>query len=279
MSAHKKLSPARIKQFQETVLGFYRTHGRTLPWRQTHDPYKIWVSEVMLQQTQVSRVITKYTEFIRDYPTIETLASAPLPEILLRWKGLGYNSRAKNLWNTARAVVERYAGTFPQDPETLDTLPGIGPYTARAIATFSFDTPHVFIETNIRAVYIHEFFRTGEKISDAQILPLIEASLPKRHYREWYSALMDYGSELKRLFPNPSRRSAHHTRQTDFKGSRRELRAAVLFEYLARPNIDTAMLKKTLAKKLPHRTVRVKEIKTMYVELQAEGLLAKTSEL
>ena len=275
----RTLSKARIRKFQETVLGFYRAHGRTLPWRETRDPYHIWISEVMLQQTQISRVIMKYTEFLHDFPTIEKLAKAELAQVLLHWKGLGYNSRAKNLWKTARLVVDTYQGAFPHDPDTLDSLPGIGPYTARAIATFSFNTRHVFIETNIRAVYLHEFFNQVEKITDSELLPLIESTLPEENYREWYSALMDYGSELKRVFPNPSRRSAHHTRQTRFKGSRRELRAAILFHLLSHPDEKLAELKKVLAKKLPHQKLTTEEIITLCQELHTEGLLGKTIEL
>jgi A/G-specific adenine glycosylase len=275
---HSKPSKARIQKFQETVLDFYRAHGRVLPWRETQDPYQIWISEVMLQQTQVSRVITKYTEFLRDFPTVEKLAKAELAEVLLHWKGLGYNSRAKNLWKTARLIVDTYRGIFPRDPDTLDSLPGIGPYTARAIATFSFNTRHVFIETNIRAVYLHEFFNGVGKITDADLLPLIEATLPQKNYREWYSALMDYGSELKRLFPNPSRQSAHHTRQTPFKGSRRELRAAILFHLLSHPNDKSVALQKALAKKLPHRKLLAEELDAIYQELLSEGLLGRTIE-
>ncbi len=226
----------RIKAFQKTVLGFYKKHGRhDLPWRKTRDPYRILVSEVMLQQTQVERIVPKYKAFLERFPNIVSLSEAPLADVLVLWSGLGYNRRALYLQRAAKAVVSEYGGKFPKDAETLETLPGIGPYTARAVATFSHDAPYIFIETNIRRVFIHAFFPRSQKVPDAKLLPLIEAAMPKKESptsatgsREWYWALMDYGSHLKTTVKNPNRRSAQYAKQSAFKGSVRELRGAFL---------------------------------------------------
>lgn len=183
----------------------------------------------MLQQTQVDRVIPKYQAFLKKFPTVKKLAEASLQEVLLMWSGLGYNRRALYLHRVAQTVVERYKGVFPNDAETLETLPGIGPYTSRAIATFSQDASYTFIETNIRRVFIYTFFPKSVVVSDSELVPYIEASLPKKKsVREWYWALMDYGSRLKSETANPNRRSAHYTKQSAFKGSVRELRGEFL---------------------------------------------------
>jgi A/G-specific adenine glycosylase len=225
---------ADILAFRKTVLGFYRTHGRhDLPWRKTRDPYRILVSEVMLQQTQVERVIPKYKAFLARFPDIVSLSEADLGDVLALWSGLGYNRRALYLKRAAEAVVADYGGVFPKEAETLEKLPGIGPYTARAVATFSHDAPYIFIETNIRRVFIHAFFPHAKKVPDAKLFPLIEAALPKAgspkgSFREWYSALMDYGTHLKATMPNPNKRSSHYTKQSAFRGSVRELRGEFL---------------------------------------------------
>lgn len=221
-----------IPEFQKIIWDFYQINGRhDLPWRQTTDPYKILVSEVMLQQTQVDRVIPKYKAFLKAFPTMQALARAPLQEVLIGWSGLGYNRRALYLQKAAQALTKDFKGRFPKDVETLETLPGIGPYTARAVATFSNDTSYIFIETNIRRVFIHEFFPSQNEVSDKEIVLLIEQSLPKnKSPREWYWALMDYGSFLKSTTKNPNQRSAHYTKQSVFKGSVRELRGEFLRE-------------------------------------------------
>lgn len=224
----------REKAFVHTVLTYWRSHGRhDLPWRKTHDPYRILVSEVMLQQTQVSRVMKKYEEFLDAFPTVKALTEASTADLLSVWTGLGYNRRALFLKRAAEAIVRDYKGTFPRDAHTLEALPGIGQSTRGALLAFAFNIPTVFIETNIRAVFIHAFFPHARNVSDATILPLIEKTLDQKNPRDWYYALMDYGVYLKETLPNPSRKSRHHVRQSAFKGSNREVRARILRFILA----------------------------------------------
>ncbi len=217
-----------VDVFRRTILDHYRDSGRAFPWRETTDPWAILVSEVMLQQTQTERVVPYWTRWLSLWPTPDALAVAPLEAVLREWSGLGYNRRARFLRDAAAAIVARHGGTVPDDPELLDALPGIGPYTARAVATFAFGRPEVFIETNIRAVFLHFFFPGAEGVSDAELLPLIERALDRTDPRRWYWALMDYGSALKRVTVNPSRRSAHYAKQSRFEGSPRQARGAVL---------------------------------------------------
>ncbi len=183
----------------------------------------------MLQQTQAERVIPKYKNFLKKFPTAAVLAKASLSSVLKEWQGLGYNRRAKMLHAAAAEIISRHGGRFPNSYDELVRLPGVGPYTASAVRVFAFNKPEVLIETNVRSVFIHHFFPKKKKVTDAVLMPLIKKSLPAgRKAREWYSALMDYGSFLKRTEGNASRRSAHHTRQKPFKGSDREVRGAIL---------------------------------------------------
>ena len=206
----------------------YKERGRhDLPWRQTHDVYRILVSEVMLQQTQVERAVPFYTHFIKTFPTARKLAQAPLSEVLKLWQGLGYNRRAKMLHEAAKAIVER---GMPKEVSGLESLPGVGPYTARAVAAFAFNQDAVVIETNIRTAVIQHFFPKKEKVSDADIEKVLARVLPKGRAREWYSALMDYGAHLKRSGVSHNARSAGHAKQPRFAGSLREARGALLRE-------------------------------------------------
>ena len=231
----KKIS---IRQFQNTILNWYKESGRhDLPWRPpslkprpngTLDPYKILVSEIMLQQTQVDRVIEKYKAFLRAFPTARKLATASIHNLLTIWKGLGYNRRALNLRKVAQQIVTDYRGHFPTDVTGIERLPGIGHYTARAIATFAFNQPHAFIETNIRRVFIHFFLSGRVSVRDTELMPLIEKALYKKNPRAWYSALMDYGALAMKDIPNPNTKSRHYARQSRFEGSRRYARAKIL---------------------------------------------------
>ncbi len=278
-----------MKAFKRTVREYYKKHGRhDLPWRQTRDPYKILVSEIMLQQTQVSRVIEKYTSFLQKFPTVEALAHASLRDVLTEWQGLGYNRRGLYLKKCAEKIVAPksaggFDGKFPKDFKTLCTLPGIGPATAGDIMAFAWNRAVPVIETNIRSVFIHFFFpenKTGaeqKKISDSDIMPLIEESLcstNRKNSREWYWALFDYGAYLKSSRApknnggkNPSRRSAHHIKQSAFEGSNRQKRAAILRLILEKPRTEKELLKVT--KYTPE--ILATNLKT----LALEGLLKK----
>ncbi|MBP7737983.1 MAG: A/G-specific adenine glycosylase [Spirochaetes bacterium] len=231
-----------IRKFRSVIYGYYRKHRRDFPWRRTDDPYHILVSEIMLQQTQVARVSEKFVEFVGSFPTVEALAAAPLARVLAAWQGMGYNRRARYLHELASAMVSGHGGAVPDDPAALAKLPGIGRATAASICAFAFNRPTVFIETNIRAVFIHFFFHGKRKVSDGDILPLAEAALDRKDPHHWYSALMDYGAMLKRRHPNPSRKSAHHQRQKPFEGSRRQLRGMVLRALLEHPGITAGRL-------------------------------------
>lgn len=225
--------------FRETVWDYYRNHGRDLPWREPEtdghfDPYKIMVSEVMLQQTQVQRVIPKYQEFLRQFPDIQALSRAPLAAVLMVWSGLGYNRRAKFLHQTAKQIMSEGA-TFPTTLNMLTSLPGIGINTASAILVYAYNQPNVFIETNIRTVFIHHFCADQAGVDDKQLLPLVEQSLDHKSPRLWYWALMDYGSHLKATIGNLSRASKHYAKQSTFQGSVRQVRGAVLRSLATRP--------------------------------------------
>jgi A/G-specific adenine glycosylase len=201
------------------------------------------VSEFMLQQTQTARVLQKYEPWLERFPTAASLAAASLADALDEWSGLGYNRRGRFLRDAARAITEQFAGEFPQEPDVLDSLPGIGPYTARAIACFAFDRREIFIETNIRAVYIYHFsdhFADPEAVRDKEILSLIEATLPPTDPRSFYYGLMDYGATLKKEQGSMNDRSAHYTRQSRFQGSLRQARGAIL-RCLRRPGITVSL--------------------------------------
>lgn len=216
------------QQVRALIIRHYRKHGRhTLPWRTTHNPYRILVSELMLQQTQVERVIPFYRNFLKQFPTAKHLASAPLKEVLGAWQGLGYNRRAKMLHAAAKHIESE---GLPTTVEGLEALPGVGPYTARAIAAFAYDEDVLLVETNVRTVVLHHFFADSTDISDAKILEVLEKVSPRKKGREWNWALMDYGSYLKRSGVALNAKSRHYAKQSKFSGSVREARGAVLRE-------------------------------------------------
>jgi len=217
-----------ILAFRQMVLSHYEQYGRDMAWRNTLDPYQILVSEIMLQQTQVERVTVKFPEFIRAFPDFTSLAAASLANVLTVWQGLGYNRRAIALQKCAIRVMNEYDGILPADVEILATFPGIGRATASSIAAFAFNTPVVFIETNIRRVFIHFFFNDTDTVNDAEILPLVKKALYRENPRVWYWALMDLGTALKKTIPNPNRRSVHYARQSPFEGSDRKIRGLIL---------------------------------------------------
>ena len=222
------LSSHEVMEFRENVYRFYRVHRRDLPWRNTKDAYSILVSEVMLQQTQVERVLERYPRFIARFPDFSTLAGAPFPEVLGEWQGLGYNRRAIFLHRIARLVRDEYSGCLPDDEGTLMSFPGIGEATAASLLAFVFNRPSIVVETNIRRVFIHFFFEGESGVKDPEIRPFVAATCDRENPREWYYALMDLGSALKKQIPNPNRRSAHYRKQAPFEGSDRMVRGKIL---------------------------------------------------
>ena len=223
---------------------------RDLPWRNTRDPYGIWVSEVMLQQTQVARVLERWPAWLEQFPDVRALAAAPVADVLAAWQGMGYNRRALALKAAAEEIVHAWEGEFPREVCELCALPGIGPATAQGIRSFAFDLPGVYLETNVRTVMLHHFFPDVPDVPDRELIPLVEATCPAAASglpgaaegsgpyagpmdaadtpRAWYYAMLDYGAYLKKTIPNPSRRSKSYARQSAFVGSRRQKRAELV---------------------------------------------------
>ena len=246
MKNSRKLSLQQIRRFQKLIYDHYRRNGRALPWRKHRNPYRILLSELMLQQTQVARVIEKYRQFLHRFPDIESVVRAPLRAILEQWQGLGYNRRALALKNLVVICVDRHEGRIPSTIEALKALPGVGAATAGAVCAFAFNKPAVFVETNIRTVFIHHFFQDREGVTDSEILPLVEQTLDAKQPRQWYYALMDYGVALKERHVNPSRRSAHYTKQSPFEGSLRQVRGMILRALVKQPGISEPALVKEI---------------------------------
>lgn len=220
--------------------------SRQLPWRWIGDPFAVLVSEVMLQQTQVSRVDGRWQHFMSRFPTADALAAASVSDVLEEWQGLGYNRRALNLKRAAEACAERFGGNVPETTEELLALPGVGPSTAAGVMAFAFDKPAVHLETNVRTVFLHELFPEEEGVCDARIRPLVADSCPDTGVRGWYYDLLDYGAFLKSQVGNVSRRSAHYVRQSAFEGSHRQKRAFVVREVLADPGADASKVRELL---------------------------------
>lgn len=260
---------ASIDAFRKMVLTHYTNRGRDLPWRRTADPYHILVSEIMLQQTQVERVTQKFPVFLEKFPDFATLAGAPLDEVLMSWQGMGYNRRAIALQKCAVRVVTEFGGNLPADVDTLATFPGIGRATASSICAFAFNMPVIFIETNIRRVFIHYFFDEQDVVADTEILPVVTKALNKKDPRTWYNALMDLGTELKNSVPNPNRRSRHYTKQSAFEGSDRKIRGAILKLLLDEKRITEQKIMRTFNEE-PERIFRILK------SLEDEGFIRKS---
>lgn len=258
---HRKPKTSEIVAFHKTLTNFYYESGRhDMAWRQPDkqglfDPYKIMVSELMLQQTQVDRVTPKYQLFLRHFPDVKSLSEASLGEVLKVWNGLGYNRRAKYIWQAAQAVDSDFDGQFPETAEQLKKLPGVGPNTAGAIMAYAYNQPVIFLETNIRTVIIHHFFKDKADIPDGDIRDILDLLVPyhPKHDttrmrgavlgpREFYWAMMDYGSYLKKTVGNLNRVSKHYSKQTKFHGSRRQLRGRVIRELTAKPHSKKALM-------------------------------------
>jgi A/G-specific adenine glycosylase len=287
------LSPGVIRAFRRFISRFYASRGRDLPWRSTTDPYRILVSEFMLQQTQVGRVLAKYPEFLRRFPDIGSLARAPRREVLLAWQGLGYNRRALALHETVGRIAVEFHGKVPLDRAVLNSFPGIGAATAGAIVVFSANRPEVFIETNIRRVFIHLFFPDRERVSDREILPILERTVPPENPREFYYALMDYGSALgkglwdptgsalgkglwdptgslpKKRAQNPNHRSTSYSRQSRFQGSDRQVRGIILRRLLELEDVGAEELRGLIS-------VETDRLERILRGLERDGFIERT---
>ena len=231
------MKPTDKKSFIEKVWYEGGRLYRDLPWRGIDDAYAVLVSEIMLQQTQVSRVERFWPEFLRLFPSIDALASAETSLVLEMWQGLGYNRRALALQRCAQQCALHYEGKLPQTREELLELPGIGSATAGGVMAFAYNKPGLYLETNVRTVFLYEFFPEQEQISDKILEPYILSTCSEDNPRGWYYALLDYGSYLKKTLPNPSRKSKHYTKQSAFEGSRRQKRAELVRIVLAKPYI------------------------------------------
>lgn len=276
------VSSADLKKFQAIVLSHWKKYGRhDLPWRKMTDPYKILVSEVMLQQTQVERVMPYYRAFLREFPTVRALARAPLSDVLRAWSGLGYNRRAKLLHDTARAVVAECEGVFPRDLVALMALPGIGPYTAGAIRAFAFNEPGVFIETNIRTVILHhaELLHLSDgrhstgTVRDGEIAEILEKAARGQDPRTWYSAMMDYGAHLKKSGVRLNHKSAHYAKQSTFEGSLRQVRGAILRALSGGPK-TTVQLRRQVGKYISLSDI-AQRLELAGVSLERDGLIER----
>lgn len=230
------------REFTSHIWQFYHEYGRRFPWRETRDTWAVLLSEVMLQQTQTSRVLPKYEAFLDQWPTWKAMAASSLDDVLALWKGLGYPRRALALRKVAVAS-ERWGWNLPGDYDTLLTLPGVGPSTAAAICSFCYGQPAIYLETNIRRVLLYHFFPGQEQVHDKRLRALLERLLEDiDDVRAWYYALMDYGVLLKYLIPNANRRSAHYARQSKYENSNRQIRGLLLLNFSERGALTRTQL-------------------------------------
>ncbi|MFW9821130.1 MAG: A/G-specific adenine glycosylase, partial [Candidatus Thorarchaeota archaeon] len=231
------LSQKVISTFQNIIYSYYKQYGREFPFRRHINPYNVVVSEMMLQQTQTNRVAEKFQQFIQKFPDFQSLANAPLNDVLKIWQGLGYNRRAIALKNIAEKLITEFEGILPADVETLKSFPQIGHNTASSIVAFAFNIPTYFVEVNIRRVFIYFFFPGKNSVNDSVILPIVRKTLDRANVRKWYYAVMDYGVMLKKTHPELTKRSAHYRKQSKFKGSDREIRGKILKLLIASSNL------------------------------------------
>lgn len=238
----------QTEEFRELLWRHGTDLFRPMPWRDDTRPYYVLVSELMLQQTQVARVIPKFHAFIERFPDESSLAAAPLADVLTSWQGLGYNRRAKYLHDAARQIVERHEGAFPTDRTDILALPGVGPNTAGAIEAYAFNRPTLFVETNIRTVYLHHFFADATDVPDTAVRERLEVTLEREHPREFYWALMDYGSWLKRNGVRNITQSRHYRRQAPLEGSVRQVRGRIVSALSHTPELTVEELGRTVGR-------------------------------
>lgn len=271
------ISPAQLQGFTKKVWAEGKTHYRDLPWRNIDDPYAVLVSEIMLQQTQVVRVEKFWPRFLATFPTLDALASAEVSLVLEMWQGLGYNRRALALKRTAEECAARFGGKLPETYDELLELPGIGKATAGGVMAFAYQKPALYLETNVRTVFIHELFPDEESVSDKTLEPLVLETCSREDPRGWYYTLLDYGAYLKSTTVNPSRRSKHYTKQSTFEGSKRQKRAELVRIVLGSPGISLADAKRSLDEfEHEHNRPEVDEalFATLVKELAAEGFFS-----
>lgn len=277
--------PADVLSQDEFLSKVYeqgRAHHRDLPWRYIDDPYSVLVSEVMLQQTQVVRVLRYWERWMSAFPTLDALSAASTSDVLEHWQGLGYNRRALALKRCAEICSEQNQGLLPSSVEELVELPGIGPATAGGIMAFAHGCPAVYLETNVRTVFIHELFPHCEKVHDKDLIPLVQLTCPEQDARRWYYALLDYGAHLKVTTQNPSRKSAHYTRQSSFEGSRRQKRAEIVRLVLAySPVKDSFLLEQLNESEVAAGRERVEErlFHSLLDDLESEGFFTRDGQL
>ena len=258
-----------ILEFQEIIWQKGRGLFRDMPWRTDTRPYYVMVSEIMLQQTQVDRVVPKFEAFIERFPSVEDLSKASLGEVLQMWSGLGYNRRAKFLHEAAIKIMGEYGGVFPEIEKELINLPGVGVNTAGAIVAYSFNHPSIFIETNIRTVYFYHFFLHHDDVSDVELRAVVEATVDTEHPREWYWAMMDYGTYLKRQGIGQNNKSRHYKKQSPLKGSVREVRGQIL-KLLTMADLEE--------KELRTKLQADERFEPALSSLEKEGLVGKTGQ-
>jgi A/G-specific adenine glycosylase len=270
-----RFSPLRIRAFREKIFSWWEWNKRDLPWRKTRDPYRVWISEVMLQQTQVDRVVPKYEAFLYFFPDVWTLSQAPLSKVIRAWHGLGYNRRALHIRNAARVIVRDYRGDLPADEQLLMILPGVGRYTARAILVFAHGVRTSLVDTNIRSIITHFFFRDVPQ-KPAVIEKTAEMLLPDEKVWEWHQALMDYGAlEMKktRLRRQVKGKRKTKERQVPFRESNRFFRGRIIDRLRDRSAQESALIGDLISRY--GKTDGY--YRTLLRDLAKEGLIAKSS--
>lgn len=302
--ARSLMKQKKLKTVIALVFAWYERNARDLPWRKTSHPYRILVSEVMLQQTQVDRVIEKYKEFLRAFPTVLALASAAPRDVIIAWQGLGYNRRALFLQKTAQAILEKHDGTFPKDLALLKALPGVGDYTARAILSFAFDRLVPMMDTNHRQFYERVFFG-GRSTPDRVLLDLAEEMLPiireawnmehgtniflfekkKSAVYHWNQALMDFMSAFRtydvgriddpllakftRVFPAGKRKKKTEKKFVRFQVSDRWYRGKIIDMLRERPRVSFSHLQKKF------QTIPDARLQKIVSGLEKDGLIVR----